>query len=210
MQLNAEVIQQQLDRLLIQEDQASVMLTGGRAAARLYTEWQKLPGFKELTNTTFYFGDERCVSPDHRESNYGMAMKTLFIDGLPNNCKVQRMRADSGDLELAAKEYEESLPSNIDILLLGVGEDGHIASLFPYAPQLHEQKRRCLPIIGPKPPCKRLTVTPPVIKTAKITYILVSGRAKAKIVEQAKQSPVDIDKLPVQLVEKPIWCCSFL
>ena len=182
------------------------MLTGGRSAAQLYTEWQKLPSFKKLTNTTFYFGDERCVQPNHPDSNYAMVMQTLFKDGLPNNCKIHRMQAEKHDLEKSAKAYEALLPNSIDILLLGIGEDGHIASLFPSSPQLQEQKRFCLSITGPKPPYKRLTVTPPVIKSAKTTYILAQGSTKKQIIEQAKQNPTDINKLPVQMIKKPIWC----
>jgi len=205
MKQAAKQIQQKLQTIL-QTAPAIVMLTGGRAAAQLYTEWQKLSNFKKLTNTTFYFGDERCVPPDHPESNYGMAMQTLFKDGLPNNCKIYRMQAEKQNLEKSAKAYEMLLPNSIDILLLGVGEDGHIASLFPNSPQLQEQKRLCLSVRGLKPPYKRLTVTLPVIKSAKTTYILAQGRAKKQIVEQAKQNPIDINKLPVQMIKNPIWC----
>jgi len=205
MNKTAIIIQKKLDELL-QKGSATVMLTGGRSAAQLYTEWKKLPNFKKIINTTFYFGDERCVPTDHPESNYGMIMQTLLKDGLPNNCKIHRMQAEKQDVEKFAKAYEKLLPNSIDIMLLGIGEDGHIASLFPNSPQLHEQKRLCLPIIGPKPPCKRLTVTPPVIKSAQTTYILALGREKQKIVEQVKQQPADINRLPVQMVENPIWC----
>ena len=205
MKQTARLIQQKLEQLL-QKGSAIVMLTGGRSAAQLYTEWQKLHNFKKLTNTTFYFGDERCVPPDHTESNYGMVMRTLFKDGLPNNCKIHRMQAEKQNLEKSAKAYEALLPSSIDILLLGIGEDGHIASLFPNSPQLQEQKRLCLPITGPKPPYKRLTVTPPVIKSAKTTYILAQGSAKNQIIEQAKKNPTDINKLPLQMIKIPIWC----
>ena len=116
------------------------------------------------------------------------------------------MKADKKDQETVAKEYEELLPNSIDILLLGIGEDGHIASLFPNSPQVHEQKRLCLPITGPKLPYNRLTVTQTVKKNAKTTYILAADRSKSKIVEQAKQTPIDINKLPVQMEENPIWC----
>ena len=149
MQQTAKIIQQQLESL-IQKGSATVMLTGGRAVDHLNTEWQKLPNFKKLTTTTFYFGDERCLAQDHSESNYGMAMQTLFKDGLPNNSKILRMLADKKDLEKTTKAYEAQLPNNIDILLLGIGEDIHFASLFPNSTQLHEQKRLCLPITGPQ------------------------------------------------------------
>ena len=182
------------------------MLTGGRSAVQLYTEWQNLPNFNKLTNTTFYFGDERCVPPDHPESNYEMAMQTLFKDGLPNNCEIHRMQAEKQNLEKYAKAYEALLPNSIDILLLGIGEDGHIASLFSNSSQLQEQKRLCLPVTGPKPPYKRLTVTPPVIKNAKTTYILAQGEAKKQVIEKIRQSPIDINKYPVQIVKHPIYC----
>jgi len=86
MKQTAKQIQQQLDEL-IQKAPAAIMLTGGRSASQLYTEWQKLQNFKQLNNTTFYFGDERCVPPAHPESNYGMVMQTLFKDGLPPLCQ---------------------------------------------------------------------------------------------------------------------------
>jgi len=205
MKQTARLIQQKLEQLL-QKGSAIVMLTGGRSAAQLYTEWQKLHNFKKLTNTTFYFGDERCVPPDHTESNYGMVMRTLFKDGLPNNCKIHRMHAEKQNLAESAKAYETLLPNSIDILLLGIGEDGHIASLFPNSLQLQEQKRRCLPITGPKSPYERLTVTPPVIKSARTTYILAQGKEKAKVIERVQQKSTDKNELPVQMVKKPIWC----
>jgi len=205
MQQTAKIIQKQLENL-IQKGAATVMLTGGRPASQLYTAWKEQLNFKKLINIIFYFGDERCVSPKHPESNYGMVMQTLFTDGLPNNCKIYRMQADKKDIETAAKEYEKLLPNSIDIILLGIGVDGHIASLFPHSLQLCEEKRPCLPITCLKPPYKRLTVTPPVIKKAKTTYILAPGREKAKVVEQSKQLPLNINRFPVKMVKSPVWC----
>jgi 6-phosphogluconolactonase len=108
-----------------------------------------------MTAVRFYFGDERCVSPDHPESNYGMAMRTLFKQGVPKGCSVFRMEADGSDREAAALQYSEMLPDKIDLLLLGVGEDGHIASLFPGSEALQEVARCVMPIIGPKAPNER-------------------------------------------------------
>ena len=67
------------------------MLTGGGSAARLYKAWRDLPAFQQMTGVSFYFGDERCVPPDNSESNYGMAMQTLFSHGVPIECSVFRM-----------------------------------------------------------------------------------------------------------------------
>ena len=203
----AQLIQQKIDELSAQK-RVTVMLTGGRAAAQLYNEWKLLESFNKMNNVTFYFGDERCVEPDNIESNYGLVMRTLFSSGIGSGCIIKRMHAENDDVEGVAVQYAALLPDSIDILLLGVGEDGHIASLFPNSSQLHEQVQLCVPVIGPKPPCKRITVTPVVIKNAKTTYILVQGVEKMKIVEQAKLLQVNINKLPVQMVEKPIWCYS--
>ena len=107
------------------------MLTGGGSAARLYKAWRDLPAFQQMIGVSFYFGDERCVPPDHEESNFGMVIQVLFPQGVPTGCSVFRMEADATNLETAAQRYADLLPDSIDVILLGVGEDGHIASLFP-------------------------------------------------------------------------------
>jgi len=125
----------------------SVMLTGGRSAAQLYEAWAGLPEFCQLHNVHFYFGDERCVPPDHPESNFGLAMRTLFKHGVPPACKVIRMAAEQADREAAAAAYEAQLPDKLDVLLLSVGEDGHIASLFPHSAALLETRRGVVPVL---------------------------------------------------------------
>lgn len=205
MRKTARKIQQQLE-ILLEKGSVAVMLTGGRSAEKLYVEWQKHPNFNKLSNVSFYFGDERCVSPEHLESNYAMAMQTLFKKGIPNNCVIHRIQAEKQDLNAVAEAYESLIPENIDILLLGIGEDGHVASLFPNSPQLHEQKRLCVPVIGPKAPYKRLTVTPPVIKNALITYILAAGESKKEIVDKVNRMEEDVDIIPAVMTKDPIWC----
>ncbi len=171
----------------------------------MYSAWSREFNIYSLENVGFYFGDERCVPPDHPESNYGMAMGTLFEAGMPQGCTVHRMEAESYDLEAAADRYAAVLPESIDILLLGVGEDGHIASLFPYSAALHENRRRVLPIIGPKRPCQRLTITPPVILQAHSTVVLAAGAAKAAVLTEALRMPDSIDALPARLVTSGTW-----
>lgn len=141
-----------------------VMLTGGRSAAELYRTWAvSSKHHLNLNGVQFYFGDERCMLPDYTQSNYGMAMRTLFPDGKPGGVHLDRIEADSSDEEAAADRYAALLPEVIDVLLLSMGEDGHIASLFPYSVALRETRRRVVPVTGPKPPFQRLTITPPVI-----------------------------------------------
>ena len=134
-----------------------------------------------------------------------------YRDSSINNfVKVSSALASRGYYVIRMGQHvdEKLLPDSIDILLLGIGEDGHIASLFPYSPELNEQTRLCLPITGPKPPYRRVTVTPPVIKHSKLTYILAPSRTKSIIIEKVKQSIEDSNRFPAKLVKKPIWCCD--
>lgn len=201
----ARLIQDSINAILSEHGRCSVMLTGGRIAERLYTSWAELPAFRQMVSVQFYFGDERCVPPDHPESNYGMAMRTLFQRGVPTGCSVFRMEADSSNREAAALRYGEELPGQVDILLLGVGEDGHIASLFPGSTALKVASRRVVSITGPKPPHERLTITPPVIAQARSIFVLATGSAKGRVLVKALQAAGDFDMLPACLVLNAIW-----
>lgn len=201
----AGLIQDSINAILSEQGGCNVMLTGGRSAERLYTSWAKLPAFQQMTSVRFYFGDERCVPSDHPESNYGMVMRSLFDRGVPAGCSVFRMEANDSDHEAAALRYGEALPEKVDVLLLGVGEDGHIASLFPGSAALHEVDRRVLFVSGPKPPYERLTITPPVIAQAGSVFVLAAGAAKAQVLVKAQQVAGDFDILPACLVLNATW-----
>lgn len=203
--LAAGLIQDSIAAILREQGQCSVMLTGGRSAESMYRAWADFPAFQQMTDVKFYFGDERCVAPDHSESNYGMVRRTLFRDGLPAGCSVFRMEADDPDREAAALRYGDALPKTIDVMLLGVGEDGHIASLFPSGAALLEASRRVVPVTGVKPPFDRLTITPSVIAQAKSIFMLAAGSAKTKILAKARKSVGDIYVLPVCLALNATW-----
>lgn len=203
--LAAGLIQDGIKSILIERGQCSVMLTGGRSAERLYTSWAELPTFQQMTGVRFYFSDERCVPPSDVESNYGMVMRTLFYRGVPAGCSVFRMEADDADREAAARRYAELLADKVDVLLLGVGDDGHIASLFPGSVALQEVSRRIVPITGPKPPHERLTITPPVIAQARSVFVLAVGAAKAQVLVKALQVVGDPNTLPACLVLNATW-----
>jgi 6-phosphogluconolactonase len=203
--LCAWMIQQAIESALAKNGSCSVLLTGGRAASVIYREWSRFSRFKALRNADFFFGDERCVAPDHPQSNYRMVMQTLFASGIPQGCRVHRIEAERSDAIAAADHYASLLPERADILLLSVGEDGHIASLFPQSPVLHESDRRVVPVIGNKSPRRRITITPPVIARAERTFVLALGEAKARILHEAQLSPKDIDTLPARLVLGATW-----
>ncbi len=200
----AQVVHAAVEHALRATGACSVMLTGGRSAQQLYVAWAALPSFASLRQVGFYFGDERCVPPDHAESNYGLAMRTLFAGGVPPCCVVYRMAADAADLDAAAAEYAATLPAAIDVLLLGVGEDGHVASLFSGSAALRERLRRVVPVSGPKAPYRRLTVTPPLLACARQTLLLASGAAKARVVTRALCGAASSHKLPLLLVPRAI------
>lgn len=201
----AVLIQAAIQKILLERRRCNVMLTGGRSAEQLYLEWAELPAFQNLRDVQFYFGDERCVPPEHPDSNYGLAMRTLFNRGLPRGCAIVRMEADSADLDAAAVYYDRQLPEKLDVLLLSVGEDGHIASLFPHGDALHEIRRRVVPVAARKAPYDRLTVTPRVIAQADHIFVLAIGKAKAAVFRQAQAAQQEIANLPARLVLRGTW-----
>ncbi len=183
----------------------SIMLTGGRSAERLYLAWAAFPKFSRLSNVQFYFGDERCVPPDHPDSNYGLAMRTLFQHGVPLSCRVIRIEAEQTNREAAAAAYEAQLPERLDVLLLSVGENGHIASLFPHSSALLETCRRVVPVRAPKLPTDRITVTPKVLTQANQIFVMAFGKNKAAVYSQAQLAPQDIAAFPCRLVLNATW-----
>ncbi len=183
----------------------NVMLTGGRSAELLYKAWSALPNFNRLHNVIFYFGDERSVLPSSSESNYKLAMSTLFVNGVPANCKVIRIRAEESNLLAVAEDYETQLQARIDLLLLSIGEDGHIASLFPFDSALYEVERFFLPVKSPKPPSNRITITPALIRSARDILILALGKKKLALYDELLRFPSAYNFLPARLVLHGTW-----
>lgn len=190
-------------RCLAINQECSVILTGGKTAERLYRHWfaSNLPYWQRVQ---FFLGDERCVPANEVESNYGMVMRTLFPDGMPSGCSLAPMEADDQDREAAARRYEQRFPERIDVLLLGVGSDGHIASLFPGSSAL-ESDRSVVPVVGSKNPRERLTITPRVIRRARSVFLLATGVEKGQVLKLALQAPEDISALPVRLTLGRTW-----
>ena len=153
----------------------------------------------------WYFGDERAVPPDHPESNYRAAREMLFANRPETLARVRRMPGDATDLEQAARDYGELLPDALDLLLLGLGEDGHTASLFPGSSALAERSARVVVVTGPKPPNPRLSITPPVIEAAREILVLVSGAGKAEALARALEGPLDVAAVPAQLARRGTW-----
>jgi 6-phosphogluconolactonase len=169
-------------------------LSTGHAA--LATPWDRVD---------VYFGDERAVPPGHRESNYGAARVALLSPaGIPAG-NVHPMDALRADREGAARDYEARLPERIDLLLLGMGSDGHTASLFPGSPALEEGVRRVVAVTSPKPPPGRMTITPPVIAAAGQVVMMVTGGEKSAMVSRVLKGTTTPAETPAVLALAGIW-----
>jgi 6-phosphogluconolactonase len=176
--------------LIHQRGRIHVALTGGGSVKPVYEALAKpeMLAHLDVTAIEFYEGDERPVGPTHPDSNWGMAERTFLNPaGVPLDNR-HRMRGESRNLDEAAREYEDllwhklprerDLPS-FDLLLLGMGPDGHTASLFPGTAALNERKRLVVSNEVPQHQTTRLTITYPMINAARAVWILASGAAKA-------------------------------
>jgi len=113
---------------------------------------------------------------------------------------------DDEALAHAARAYEEILPPRLDVLILGLGEDGHTASLFPGSEALSEARRRVVPALGPSEPRRRLTITPAVIQAARLVVVLARGARKREAVWKALDAPGgSVGDTPGRLARHGIW-----
>jgi 6-phosphogluconolactonase len=160
-----------------------VVLTGGKTPEQAYKEAARRAS--DWSKVELWWGDERCVAPDDENSNYGMAKRAL-LDRLERGPRaVHRIQGELGK-ERAAAEYERELgDTQFDLLLLGVGPDGHIASLFPNAPTLRRRKRVLPAEAGLEPFVDRVTLSLAALRSAREILFLLSGDAKADAVRRA-------------------------
>lgn len=182
----------------------SVALSGGKSPRPVYEQLARNDTVP-WEQVELFFADERAVpSSDHR-SNYRLVREALGSRFEGRIGSIHRMEADRPDLEQAAEEYEIQMPARFDLLVLGMGEDGHTASLFPGHPATGEKRRRVLAVTGPVSPPGRITITPPVIREAATTLMLVAGEAKAAAVANALRGPFDPARCPAQLARPGTW-----
>jgi 6-phosphogluconolactonase len=162
----------------------SIVLTGGASVGEAYERAAQLE--PDWSSVTLWWGDERCVPPDDELSNYRLARETLLERLAVAPSAVQRIRGEL-DPAAAAAEYDDALAGvDLDLLLLGLGGDGHMASLFPGSPQLEVTDRRAT--FGPPgldPFVDRVTMTLPTIQAARRIVFLVSGEGKRDAVARA-------------------------
>jgi 6-phosphogluconolactonase len=169
-------------------DGGHIALSGGKSpelahetAANLQPDW---------SGVELWWGDERCVPPDDERSNFRMAKRTLLDTLEVQPAQVHRIRGEL-DPEAAADEYDEALRGvRLRLNVLGLGPDGHTASLFPNAPGLQERERLAIaaePGLDPRVP--RVTMTPPMLANADCVLFLVTGEEKAGAARRAFEEP---------------------
>ncbi len=189
----AGFILQEARTALAERGEFRIALAGGNTPRPIYAEFGRTAHDLPWERVRFTFGDERCVPPDDAQSNFRMARESLFeLANIPEK-SILRMRGEI-DPQLAAPEYEDGL--NLlatqrgetiyrhDLVLLGMGDDGHTASLFPGTAAVQEQVRRVVANFVPKFESWRLTMTLPILNQARHVLFLVSGEKNRDLLEK--------------------------
>ena len=192
----AEFIFEQARAALAERNQFRIALSGGNTPRPVYTEFARIGHDLPWDRMVFTFGDERCVPPDDAQSNYRMARESLFVPAAVPEKSVMRMRGEI-DPQLAAQEYQDGLASlaasrgetiyRHDLILLGMGDDGHTASLFPETAALEEKTRSVVANFVPKFDSWRITFTFPLISQARHICFLVNANKNVALLEKVIQ-----------------------
>ena len=233
---SAEALTASVERATARSGQALVSLTGGETPRRMYAllcdntyPWR---GRIDWASVDWFWGDERHVPPHHPESNYGMAHDTLFGHVPVDPSRLHRMHGEYADPHVAAHEYDLELRRvfaaagrldlTFDLMLLGIGEDAHIASIFPgsdllasadppvpSAPSSTRQNdasgvsvsaKRTAAVWADHLNAWRVTLTPAALLDARETLVVAAGDAKAAAIRAALEEPLDIRRRPAQLL----------
>ncbi|MGH7270934.1 MAG: 6-phosphogluconolactonase [Polyangiaceae bacterium] len=188
---------------------ATIALSGGKTPRDTYVALAREPGV-DWTKVRVFWVDERAVAPTDDRSNYRWGKATLIDGARIDADHVHRMPADGADLDAAAREYEQTIRTwvsastggtpSFDVVVLGAGDDGHTASLFPGEPTVDIMDRLVAPVAALGAREARLTITRPMIERARNTIVLVLGAEKRGALERAWAPRGDVHDTPVRLV----------
>ena len=188
----------------------TVALSGGSTPQAAYSRLSDpmLATKVSWRNVHLFWGDERCVPPEHPDSNYRMARKTMIQKVPIPQANVHRIQGEL-DPDLAAEAYVEELQSvfgseerpRFDLIFLGLGEDGHTASLFPGSLALRETEHWALAVFEEADQAWRVTLTPPILNAARQLSFLVSGKSKAARLQEVLEGAPQPEPLPAQLIQ---------
>lgn len=191
--------------------EVNIVLSGGNTpnAFFKYLAKKRIKNTIKWNNLHFYWGDERCVPPEHPESNYGMAKKTLLDKIKIDASHIHRIRGELDPAE-ALKDYDQEIRRNVacnsndvprfDWIFLGLGIDGHTASIFPESQIRKYGSTICAVATHPKTGQKRITLQMKVINNASRVSFLVSGKSKAKVVAQVLREAAKYNSYPATRV----------
>jgi 6-phosphogluconolactonase len=185
----------------------SIALSGGSTPKVTYALLAEEP-YRRQTDWAkwdVYWGDERCVPPDHADSNYKMALDAMLSKVPIPKAAIHRMKGEA-DPAAAATEYGQLLQEKfgdggLDMVMFGMGPDGHTLSLFPGTTALGETKHRCVSSWVEKFKCFRITMTAPFANKAKQIMVVLGGADKKDRVKEILEGPYEPRRLPIQLID---------
>src|SRR5258708_32377452 len=205
-----------------EKDSFSVALAGGSTPKALYGLLAGNPLLQAKvpwSKIQFFLGDERHVTPAHPESNFRMAKEAMFAKAPIDTQQVHRIKAEKRNAAEAAAQYEDDLRASFglaadqlpgfDLVLLGMGPEGHTASLFPGTQALQEERRLVVSNWVGKLYTDRITLTPPVLNNAARVIFMVHGEEKAPALKAVLEGPFEPEQLPAQIIQpkqgKVLW-----
>lgn len=190
----------------------SFALSGGTTPGKMYSLLASEPYYSQIDWTVvhFFWSDERCVAPGDPQSNFHLAQETLFSKLQLRSEQIHRMPADQANRDRASLAYEEEIRKvlggeetpRFDLMQLGMGPEGHTASLFPHQPSLHERERLVMPVSVPKPPPDRLTFTPPLLQASRAILFMATGADKAEVLANILEGSYQPEEYPAQLIAR--------
>ncbi len=213
----AKLFARQSRQMVRAQGRFSVALSGGHTPERTYQFLAQQPLRDQVpwAQVHVFWGDERCVPPDDPQSNARMARQAL-LDQVPIPAAQIHPIPCTQTPRQAAEEYEALLrsffaggPPRFALVFLGLGENGHTASLVPGTPVVEERERWVAEVYVPEQAMWRVTLTAPLINQAAVVAFLVAGAAKAQVLQRVLEGPFDPHSLPAQLIQPtngtPYW-----
>jgi 6-phosphogluconolactonase len=215
----AERVTSAAEHAIAERGRFSIALSGGSTPKALYALLAAEPYRSRIdwSKVHILFGDERGVAPDHKDSNYKMADEALLSKAPIPKSQVHRMKGELGErADEAAKEYglmlKADFPDGLDVVLLGMGGDGHTASIFPHTKAVDEKHHRVVGYFAENSSTGkswRITMTAPFINQAELILVLTAGADKAARLAEVLEGPEDPARLPIQLIKptrgKIVW-----
>jgi 6-phosphogluconolactonase len=218
----AEVFESVAAEAAAAQGRCAVALSGGSTPRRLYERLAREPHRARVpwSRVHLYWGDERCVPPEHPESNYRLVRESLLAGAPVPPENVHRVEAELADPAEAAALYEAGMIRDFgltarqvprfDLILLGLGADGHTASLFPGSPALEEEQRLAVANFVEALSAQRITLTVPVLNRARNVVFLVAGKDKAHALREVLEGERRPQLVPAQMVHPPDGRLLFL